>query len=354
MSVLRASRYIWRLLWASFSKWLDDSCLRHGAALSYYMVLSLAPLLVILVGVIGFFFGQGTAQAQLVEAARNLAGEKAGALIQSLLMATQRKSEGTVASLMALGFLLMGASGVLVELREALDHIWMVPHARHKKQTVWQSIREVVLTRMLTFAILFAIGFLMMASLLLSAVLTVFERWMQQYLPDVLQFLNVFHPLLSFLLLLLLLITLMLWLPSRRPPFRMVWPGALLAAVLFSAGKTVIGMYLGTTVTASVYGAAGSVVALMIWVYYSSLIVLFGAEFAWVLHMTPKGTLPGSPAYQRVYHAALVARQHQITRLAEEIEALEAAGQGAGGGLPPRPHAPTSQPSAPPSVPQQE
>lgn len=325
MSIVRMLRYVFGLLWASFSKWMDDSCLRHGASLSYYMVLSLAPLLVIVVGVVGLFFGQGTAQAQLVEAASNLAGDKAGALIESLLMATQRKSEGAAASAMALVFLLMGASGVLVELREALDHIWMVPPSRHKKQTVWQSIREVVLTRMLTFAVLFAIGCLMMASLLLSAMLAIFERWMQQYMPDVLRLASTFHPLLSFLLLLLLFITLMLWLPSRRPSFRMVLPGALLAALLFSVGKKVIGLYLGTTVTASVYGAAGSVVALMIWVYYSSLIVLFGAEFAWVLHMTPKGSLPGSPAYQRVYHAALVERQHQITRLAEEIEALDAA-----------------------------
>ena len=103
----------------------------------------------------------------------------------------------------------------------------------------------------------------------------------------------------------------------------MVLPGALLAALLFSVGKTVIGMYLGSTVTASVYGAAGSVVALMIWVYYSSLIVLFGAEFAWVLYVTPLGALPSGHQYQRIYHAALVERQHQITRLAEEIEEAE-------------------------------
>ena len=323
MSPVRTLRYFFGLLWASFSKWLDDSCLRHGAALSYYMVLSLAPLLVILVGLVGLFFGQGAAQAQLVDAAGSLAGEKAAALVESLLMATRRKSEGTVASLMALGFLLMGASGVLVELREALDHIWMVPPSRHKKQTAWQSIREVVLTRMLTFAVLFAIGFLMMASLLLSAILAVFERWLQQYLPEIFQLVRIFHPLLSFSLLLLLFVTLMLWLPSRRPPLRMVLPGALLAALLFSVGKTVIGMYLGSTVTASVYGAAGSVVALMIWVYYSSLIVLFGAEFAWVLYVTPLGALPSGHQYQRIYHAALVERQHQITRLAEEIEEAE-------------------------------
>ncbi len=321
--LVRALRYVWGLLWASFNKWLDDNCLRHGASLSYYMVLSLAPLLVILVGIIGLFFGQGAAYAQLVQAADNLAGEKAAELVGALLTATSRRAEGTTASLVALGFLLVGATGVLVDLREALDHIWMVPPARHQKQTALQSIREVLVTRLLTFAILLIIGFLLMASLVLSTVLPVLERWLQHYIPDALQAFGVFHPLLSFLLLLLLLMTLMRWLPSRRPPLRMVLPGALLAAVLFHVGKSLIGIYLASTLTASVYGAAGSLVALMIWVYYSSLIVLFSAELAWVLHVTPKGVLPGSPAWQRIYHAALVARQYQIARMAEELDLAE-------------------------------
>ena len=318
MWLVRALRYVWGLLWASFNKWLDDSCLRHGASLSYYMVLSLAPLLVILVGVIGLFFGQGTAHAQLVQAANNLAGDKAAELVGALLTATSSRAEGATASLVALGFLLVGATGVLVDLREALDHIWMVPPARHKKQTALQSICEVLLTRLLTFAILLIIGFLLMASLLLSTVLLVLERWMQHYIPDALQAFGVFYPLLSFLLLLLLLMTLMRWLPSRRPPLRMALP-----AVLLDVGKSLIGIYLASTITASVYGAAGSLVALMIWVYYSSLIVLFSAELAWVLHVTPKGMLPGSPAWQRIYHAALVARQYQIARMAEELELAE-------------------------------
>ena len=129
---MRTLRYVLGLVWASFSKWQDDNCLRHGAALSYYMVLSLAPLLVILVGLIGIFFGQGAAHEQLVQAAVNLAGDKAGVLVDALLLATKRPAEGTMASLLALVFLLVGATGVLVELREALDHIWMVPPARNK------------------------------------------------------------------------------------------------------------------------------------------------------------------------------------------------------------------------------
>ena len=320
MLPVRTLRYVLGLVWASFSKWQDDNCLRHGAALSYYTVLSLAPLLVSLVGLIGLFFGQGTAHEQLVQAAANLAGDKAGVLVDALLLATKRRAEGTTASLLALVFLLVGATGVLVELREALDHIWMVPPARNKQQTWLQIMREIFVTRVFTFGILLAIGLLLMASLLLAGVVRIFERWAQPYTPDVLLSLGVFQPLLSFLLLLFLLITVMRWLPSRRPSLRMVLPGAVLAAVLFQVGKSVIGIYLESTFTASVYGAAGSVVALMIWVYYSSLIVLFGAEVSWVLHVTPKSQWPGSAAYQRAYHAALLIRQQQIARLAEESE----------------------------------
>ena len=320
MLPVRTLRYVLGLVWASFSKWQDDNCLRHGAALSYYTVLSLAPLLVILVGLIGLFFGQGTAHEQLVQAAANLAGDKAGVLVDALLLATKRRAEGTTASLLALVFLLVGATGVLVELREALDHIWMVPPARNKQQTWLQIMREIFVTRVFTFGILLAIGLLLMASLLLAGVVRIFERWAQPYTPNALLSLGVFQPLLSFLLLLFLLITVMRWLPSRRPSLRMVLPGAVLAAVLFQVGKSVIGIYLESTFTASVYGAAGSVVALMIWVYYSSLIVLFGAEVSWVLHVTPKSQWPGSAAYQRAYHAALMIRQQQIVRLAEESE----------------------------------
>ena len=222
--------------------------------------------------------------------------------------------------MVALGLLIVGATAVLVELRDALDHIWMMPPRHHENKTLWQAIRDVVLTRMLTFGIMFAIGFLMMISLLVSAYLAILQRWMLDNISDMLQFARVFNRILSFVLLAFLFTILMLGLPSRRPRLRLVWPGAVLAALLFSAGKSLIGIYLSSTITTSVYGAAGSVVALMIWVYYSSQIVLFGAEVSWVMYMTPKGELPGSPAYQRLYHASIRARQRQIRREEDAIE----------------------------------
>ena len=158
---------------------------------------------------------------------------------------------------------------------------------------------------------------LIVISLLVSAYLASLQRWVQHYTSDMLHVVRVLNPVLSFVLLVFLFTILMLGLPSQRPPWRMVLPGAVLSALLFNAGKSLIGLYLGATFTTSVYGAAGSLVAFMVWVYYSSQIVLFGAEFAWVLHFTPQGELPGSPAYQRMYHAAVAARQRQI-RLLED------------------------------------
>lgn len=319
MFLWRIVQYVWALLWTSINKWIDDECLRYGASLSYYAVLSLAPLLVILVGLVGLFFGQGAAHAQLVNEAVRLAGDKAGALVDALLTATRRRAEGTTASLLALGLFVVGGTGVLVELREALDHIWMVPPPQLKERTLWATIRDVVLTRILTFGILFAIGCLLVASLLVSTFLTIVERWMCENISDVLRLATVFNPILSFVLLVLLFTILMRGLPSRRPRLRLVLPGAVIAALLFNVGKVLIGIYLGSTVTTSVYGAAGSLVALMIWVYYSSLIVLFGAEMAWVLYFTPRATMPGSKPYQRMYQAAFMACQRQI-ELEEDAE----------------------------------
>ncbi len=188
---------------------------------------------------------------------------------------------------------------MLVELREALDRIWACPTPRpeeHWYQQVWRLVR----TRLLTFSILFAIGFLLLVSLAVSAYLENLDQWVSARVQGQVELARLLNSVLSFVILSLLIGLLMMGLPSKRPSWRMVVPAALLTSLLFNGGKTLIGLYLGNTSTTSVYGAAGSLVAVMAWVYYSALIFLFSAELAWVVYTTPRGELPGSEAHKRV------------------------------------------------------
>ena len=309
--------YVWYLVWTSANEWINDDCPRYGASLSYYTVFSLAPLLVILVGLVGLFYGEGVAHQQLVQEVTQLAGARAGQLIDSLLQAANKPGEGGFASLLAAAILIVGATGVLVELREALDNIWQAKPAIPKNErfllTVWRLIR----TRLLTFGILFAIGFLMIMSLVVSAYLAALDEWVTSHTSGMLVLAKILNPLLSFAILTFFFTILLMGLPSQRLGWRQVLPGAILSSLLFTAGKSLIGIYIGSTSTTSVYGAAGSLVALMVWVFYSSQILLMGAEFAWVLHITPKGELPGSPAYVEAH------KQRQREREAR-LEAVEA------------------------------
>ena len=309
--------YVWYLVWTSANEWINDDCPRYGASLSYYTVFSLAPLLVILVGLVGLFYGEGVAHQQLVQEVTQLAGARAGQLIDSLLQAANKPGEGGFASLLAAAILIVGATGVLVELREALDNIWQAKPAIPKNErfllTVWRLIR----TRLLTFGILFAIGFLMIMSLVVSAYLAALDEWVTSHTSGMLVLAKILNPLLSFAILTFFFTILLMGLPSQRLGWRQVLPGAILSSLLFTVGKSLIGIYIGSTSTTSVYGAAGSLVALMVWVFYSSQILLMGAEFAWVLHITPKGELPGSPAYVEAH------KQKQREREAR-LEAVEA------------------------------
>lgn len=278
--------WLWQLLRTSFAKWLDDQCPRYGASLSYYAVLSLASLLIFLVGMIGLFFGRGTAHQQLVHEATMLVGPRLGALVNTLLLSARQQREGLVASALALGVLAVGATGVLVEMREVLDHIWRTKPSAVQQTSFGQTLWRLVHTRLLSVLVLCAIGLLLLASLLASAFLTALDVWLKDNLDSSLRLAKMFHPLLSFVILLAFFTILMWGLPSRRPPWRMVLPGALLAALLFIVGKRLIGLYIKSSFITSLYGAAGTMVALMVWVYYSSQIVLFAAEFAWVLYHT--------------------------------------------------------------------
>lgn len=297
-------RYCLALLWTSFIEWLNDECLRYGASLSYYTVFSLAPLLVILVAVLGYFFGRGTTRDQLVQEANRLAGDKASQLVETLLLSASQPGFSTWASVIALGISLIAAAAVLVELQAALDRIWLLLPDTSKRYGLLRKMWQFISTRLFGLLVMLTIGFVIMGFTLASAYVKIVEQWLTDHSTEHIEVAAMVSPAFTFLIMTTLFTIVLAGLPSKRLRWRAMLPGAATAALLFMLGNSLISRYISNVPTVSVYGAAGSLVAFMGWVYYSSQSLLFGAELAWVIAMTPKGELPGSPAYRQAHLSA--------------------------------------------------
>ncbi|MGH8298470.1 MAG: YihY/virulence factor BrkB family protein [Steroidobacteraceae bacterium] len=251
--------------------WSDHHASRIGAALAFYTVFSLGPILLLAVAVAGFFFGQGTARGEIYQQISYLIGTKAAAEVQMVLVHAHRPAAGVVATAISVLTLLLSADTALVELKSGLDEIWGVPAAG--RQWYWAYLR----TRLLSIALILALGFLLLASLLFSAALGALEA-LSRGIIIVGVVLRWMSSLLSFGLAALLFATVYKVLPSVKLAWKDVAVGALITAVLFIVGKYAIGLYLGSSTIASTYGAAGSVIVVLLWVYYSAQIFLLGAE----------------------------------------------------------------------------
>jgi len=264
-------RQIWDLIKDAVNGWSDHQASRIGAALAFYTVFSLGPILLLAVAVAGFFFGRGTAQGEVHQQMTNLIGPQAAAQVQMVLQHAHRPTAGLVATVISLVTLLLSADTALVELKSGLDEIWSVP--AQARRWYWDYLR----TRLLSVALIFALGLLLLASLLFSAALGALETLSRGILVVgfILRWTN---SLISFGLAALLFATVYKVLPSVRLAWKDVAFGALITAVLFTAGKYAIGAYLGSSTIASTYGAAGSVIVVLLWVYYSAQVFLFGAE----------------------------------------------------------------------------
>jgi membrane protein len=271
LSVNGWARDIWDLLKDAVTGWSDHQASRIGAALAFYTVFSLGPILLLAVVVAGFFFGQGTARGEIYQQVTNLIGPQAAAQVQMVLMHAHRPAAGVIATAISLVTLLLSADTALVELKSGLDEIWSVPtESRH---WYWAYLR----TRLLSVALIFALGLLLLVSLLFSAALGALEA-LSRGIIVVGVILHWTNGLISFGLAALLFATVYKVLPSLRLAWKDVAVGALITAVLFIAGKYAIGLYLGSSTVASTYGAAGSVIVVLLWVYYSAQVFLFGAE----------------------------------------------------------------------------
>ena len=262
----------------SVQSWLDDYAPSMGAAIAFYTVFSLAPLVMIVIGIAGFFWGEEAVRGELLRQISGMVGENGATAIEGVIRSGSEESEqGIAAGLVSLVVLLVGATTVFAELQSALDRIWEVPE-KEKKTGIWNLLRS----RLLSLGLVLSLAFLLLVSLLVSTMLSALGGWLGTLMPGwetVLQILNI---LVSFSILTVLFAMIYKFMPQAEVAWRDVWTGAVVTAFMFEIGKMLIGLYMGKTAVASSYAAAGSLVVVLIWVYYAAQVFLLGAEFTWV------------------------------------------------------------------------
>jgi membrane protein len=261
------------LLKTTYTNWSNHHAPRLGASVAFYTLLSFAPLLILTVAVIALVFGQHRAQAGLIDQARQMIGDRGADTVNSLLANAQKPSSGLMASIIAFVTLLFGASGVFTELRDALNIIW---DAEPKNAS---GLLGMIKERLFSFGMVLSIGFLLLVSLIISAGLALLGKFFSQLLPLPAFVFDTIYFAASFMIVTLLFTLLFKFVPARQISWRAVRIGAVGTALLFTIGKFLLGFYLGKASVGSGYGAAGSLVAVIVWVYYSAQIFFFGAEF---------------------------------------------------------------------------
>ncbi len=272
---------MWNLVKLTGTRWVDHKDARLGAALAYYSIFSIGPLILIAIAVAGFWFGEDAVRGQVSAQIEGLLGNSGAQAVQSMLASAGRPRAGLFATLFGIVTLLFAAIGVVVQLKDALNTVWDV---ESQKGGVWQF----VWTYLVSLAGVLSLGFLLLVSLLISTFLAAGTKYLAPYLPEAI--LQTANSAVSVAIFVALFAMMFKWLPDADIAWRDVWAGALLTAILFEVGKFLIGLYVGKQGLESTFGAAASLVVLLIWVYYSSQIVLFGAEFTRV-YAAERGSL---------------------------------------------------------------
>jgi membrane protein len=320
MSVVKSG---FDLIKASFKGWRDDGSLDLGAALAYYTIFSLAPLLLIVTAVAGLVWGREAVQGQLVSQIQGIVGPQGAQAIQTMIANAGQHGSGVLATILGLMTILFGATGAFAQLQSALDRVWNVepkPGAG-----IWSFVR----TRLISFGMILGIGFLLLVSLVLTAAVAAVGNWATGLLPGGEALVNGLTFAASFALTTLLFAMIYKVLPDVEIAWRDVWIGAAVTALLFTIGKLLIGLYIAKSSVASAYGAAGSLVILLLWVYYSSQILFLGAEFTEVY-----ATRYGS-RIRPSKHAVPVVEKKERVSVREWPPAKEGKEKG-GAGAPPR------------------
>jgi len=265
-------RKVWWLVRQTVLGFIEDDALSRGAAIAFYTVTSLAPVLIIAIAIAGLAFGEDAARGAIVSQLGGLMGKSGAELVQSIILSASNPTSGLLASAFGFFTLLLTASGVFGEIQNSLNVIW---HTRPKGDTVSRLIRA----RALSLGLVATLGFLLLVSLVVSAALSALGNMLDTRLPEVAFFVRLANTVISFALITVLFAAIYKLLPDRRLEWRDVMVGAVMTTLLFNLGKALIGLYLGSSAINSTYGAAGSAVIVLLWIYYSAQIFLLGAEF---------------------------------------------------------------------------
>jgi membrane protein len=257
----------------TFKEYSADKAPRLGAALSYYTVFSLAPVLILVISIAGLVFGKDAAQGRIVGELQGLLGTEGAAVVQTMLAKASHTGSGILSTILGFVILLVGATGVLIELQDAINTVWKVA------PKPGGGIKAIIRERLLSFGLILSFGFILLVSLVLSAVLAGVGGMMSRFIPGWVIFGYLLNYAVALGIMTLLIATIYKILPDVKMAWRDVWVGALATSILFQIGKLVIGLYVGKASVGSPFGAAGSLAVLLVWVYYSSQIILLGAEF---------------------------------------------------------------------------
>jgi len=290
----------WALLKQIAKLWLDDYVPSMGAALAFYTLFSLAPLLLIVISVAGLVFGEVAARGEITAQLGALMGARGAGAVQDLLTSVAKPAQGSVATALGLVLLFIGATTVFGELQDALDRIWRVP-ARSQTGGWFALVRS----RLLSFGMILAIGFLLIVSLVVSTALATTGRWLEPVFGGWYVVAIVINAVGSFALVAAMFALIYKVMPRVRVQWKDVWIGAVFTALLFNLGKWLIGLYVGRSGVISGFGAAGSLVVILLWVYYSAQIFLIGAEFTWV-YANLYGSRRVAPVLQQPLHGKFI------------------------------------------------
>jgi membrane protein len=265
-------REIWSVVREAASGWMNDNVTRLSAALAFYTILSVAPLLVIVTAIAGWVFGSEAAATMLQDQMRGMVGNAGADVAKAAVENAHQPGSGILATIIGVATLLFGASGVFTELQGALNIVW---HVKPKPgRGIWGTIRG----RFLSFGMVLAVGFLLLVTLVVTTAITALGDYVGGLMPGIPTLLHIANIVVSFVVIAVLFALIFKYLPDAEISWRDVWFGAVVTAALFTLGKYLIGLYLAKAAPGSAFGAAGSVVAFVVWVYYSGLIVFFGAE----------------------------------------------------------------------------